>query len=100
MRAGAAVKGTDGTRRALKAGEVSLVILASDGAETQLRKVVPLAEARGVPRRVLGTRADLGAAVGGGPLTAIAVTGRRFAKELLVRMGGGERDGGRNAQRR
>lgn len=81
------MKGIEGTRRAIRAGEASLVILAEDGSETQRKKVVPLAAAGGVPQTVLGTRVDLGAALGGGPLTAVAVTGRRFAEELLERTG-------------
>lgn len=99
-RAGAVVKGIEGTRRALRAREAKLVILAQDGSETQRTKVDPLAAASGVPQRVFGTRADLGAALGGAPVTAIAVTGRRFAEELLERIGSAEGACGRKAQRR
>ena len=86
QRAGAVVKGTDATRRALRKGEVWLVVLAEDGSETQRGKVLPLAGARGVPWRTLGDRVELGAAVGSGPLTAVGVTGPGFAKELQERL--------------
>jgi ribosomal protein L7Ae-like RNA K-turn-binding protein len=86
QRAGAVVKGTDATRRALKKGEVFLVLWAEDGSETQLKKVLPLARAQGVPSQETGGSGELGAALGSGPLTVVAVTGRRFAKELQNRL--------------
>jgi ribosomal protein L7Ae-like RNA K-turn-binding protein len=63
-----------------------LVILASDGSEAQHRKVLPLARARDVPLVFVGGRAELGAALGAGPLTAVAVTGEGFARELKQRL--------------
>ncbi|MFC1660624.1 L7Ae/L30e/S12e/Gadd45 family ribosomal protein [Gemmatimonadota bacterium] len=89
QRAGAVVKGIDGTRRCLRKGEARLVLLAQDGSESQRRKVAPLAEARGVPWRFLGNQVELGAALGSGPLTAVAVTRRKLVDELLARLGGG-----------
>ena len=87
QRAGAIVKGTDATRRAIRKGDVRLMVLAGDGSETQLKKVLPLARARGVPWRTAGDRAELGAAVGSGPLTMVGVTGPGFARELQERLG-------------
>jgi len=84
-RAGAVVKGTDATRRALRTGDARLVIAAEDGSETQLKKVLPLASARGVPWRKLGNRDELGAAVGSGPLAVVAVTHPGFAEQLQER---------------
>ena len=85
-RAGAVVKGTDATRRALRNGEARLVIVAEDGSETQLKKVLPLASARGVPWETLGSRQNLGTAVGNGPLTVAAVTQPGFAEQLQERL--------------
>ena len=82
QRAGAIVKGTDAARRALRKGDVRLLVLAEDGSKTQLGKVLPLARAREVPWRTLGDRGELGAAVGSGPLTVVGVTGPSFAKQL------------------
>jgi ribosomal protein L7Ae-like RNA K-turn-binding protein len=86
-RAGAVVKGTDATRRALRAGEVRLVVLAEDGSEKQREKVVPLAVAKGIPWVQLGTMDELGAALGAGPLAATGVTERQFAGEIRKRSG-------------
>lgn len=87
QRAGAVVKGTDATRRALRKEEVRLVVLAEDGSEAQRKKVLPLARGQGVPMGVLGDRTELGAAVGKGPLTVVGVTRASFAKELQKQMG-------------
>jgi ribosomal protein L7Ae-like RNA K-turn-binding protein len=89
QRAGAVVKGVDGTRRCLRTGRAHLVVLAEDGALVQRRKVIPLAESRGVPWRDLGLRGELGAALGASQLTAATVTRRRFSDELLERLEGG-----------
>jgi len=86
-RAGAVVTGTEATRRGLRRREVRLVLLARDGSGVQRKKLIPLAEAQGVPWMDLGDRAQLGSAVGAGPLTAVGVMERGFAKSLLERMG-------------
>lgn len=82
QRAGAVVKGTQATRLALRRGDAKLVILADDGSRAQLDKVVPLAQSRGVPCMNLGDQATLGAAIGSGPLTAVAVTRSGFGKRI------------------
>jgi ribosomal protein L7Ae-like RNA K-turn-binding protein len=64
-----------------------LVVFAEDGSDTQRRKILPLAEARGVPTETLGSRSELGAALGSGPLSAVAVTRSSFAKQLMQRLG-------------
>ena len=87
QRAGAVVKGTDATRRGLRQGEVRLVIVAEDGSATQKKKVIPLAGARDVDVRMLGTRDELGRAVGRGPLTVVGITQPGFEKELRKRLG-------------
>jgi ribosomal protein L7Ae-like RNA K-turn-binding protein len=87
QRAGAVVKGTDATRRALRKGEARLVVLAGDGSETQKNKVLPLARAKGVHCGTLGDRAELGAAIGSGPLTVVGVTQASFAKALRAQLG-------------
>jgi len=87
QRAGAVVKGTDATRRAIRKGIVTLVLIAEDGSETQLKKVLPLAGARGVPCKRVGDRGELGAAVGSGPLTVVGVTALGFSDELQDRLG-------------
>jgi ribosomal protein L7Ae-like RNA K-turn-binding protein len=87
QRAGAVVKGTQATRRSIRAGEVRLIVVAEDGSETQTKKVLPLARSQGVPWRSLGGRGDLGKAVGSGPLTMVGVTDPAFAKAFQERVG-------------
>lgn len=87
QRAGALVKGTDGARRALRRGEIDLLVLAEDASRVQLDKVLALARRRGVAWRWLGNRAELGAAVGSGVLTVVGVTEPGFARELEKRLG-------------
>ena len=87
QRAGAVVKGTDATRRALKKGLIRLVVFAEDGSETQRRKVLPLARAHGIPWESLGSMNELGGALGAGSLSTVGVTERRFAGEIRKRLG-------------
>jgi len=87
QRAGVVVKGTEATRDALRKGLARLVVLASDGSDSQQGKVLPLAQARGVPCERLGSMVELGKAVGSGPLASAAVTGARFSEEIRKRLG-------------
>lgn len=86
-RAGALASGTGSTRRALKEGRARLVLFAQDASETQREKVMKLLRHRTTPRATLGTRQALGLAVGSAPVSAVAVTDREFAKELVARLG-------------
>ena len=88
-RAGALAYGTGSTRRALREGRARLVLLAQDASETQRDKVMNLLRHGTTPRAILGTREALGAAVGSAPVSAVAVTDREFAKELVARLGVG-----------
>jgi ribosomal protein L7Ae-like RNA K-turn-binding protein len=67
---------------------VRLVVLARDGSEAQRKKVLPLAGSRGVPWETLGSKVELGEAVGDGPLTCVGVTGAGFAVALRERCRG------------
>lgn len=59
-----------------------MVLLASDAAPGQIAKLSGLLEHRGVPSAVLGTRDDLGRALGGAPLSAVALKPSSFADRL------------------
>ncbi len=83
QRAGALAIGVDATRRAVRDDRAHLVLLAEDASPAQLRKITALLEHRAVPRQVPGDRISLGAALGGPPLSAVAVTRREFAEPLL-----------------
>ena len=58
------------------------MLLAQDASEVQLDKVLKILRHRGIPRVTLGSRAELGAAVGAAPLSAVAVTDESFASQL------------------
>ena len=78
--------GTERTRQALRSGAAKLVLVASDASLVQLKKIEGTIRRDAVPRAVLGDRVNLGAAVGGPPLSAVAVTEARFADEMLRRL--------------
>ena len=92
-RAGAVEAGVDAARRAVRSGRAALVLTASDASSTQLEKVRGPAERAGVAVEVLGTRSRLGEAVGGPPLSAVAVTEVGLAKQLTLRIPAPDRDG-------
>ena len=86
QRAGAVERGVDAARRAVREGRARLVLIAEDASAAQLKKISGLLEHRNVPVLVAGTRNELGAAVGGPPLSALAVTRREFAERLVRRL--------------
>lgn len=73
-------------RTALRAGDARLVILAEDASETQRKKLTGLLGNRGVPSAVLGTREELGRALGGSPLSALALTQPAFAERFVEKL--------------
>ena len=81
-RAGAVVSGTEAVRGAIRQGEARMVLLAEDVSGPQLKKVERTLENRSIPTAKLGTRAILGAAVGRAPVSAVAVTGGSFARQV------------------
>jgi len=85
-RAGAVASGTGSTRRALKEGRARLVLFAQDASETQRDKVMKLLVHGRTPREIVGTREALGLAVGSAPVSAVAVTDKELAKELIARL--------------
>jgi ribosomal protein L7Ae-like RNA K-turn-binding protein len=86
QRAGAVERGVDAARRAVREGRARLVLIAGDASATQLKKIMGLLEHRPVPRRHVADRATLGAAVGGPPLSAVAITRRELAESMLERL--------------
>lgn len=84
-RAGAVARGTEAARLAVDRGKAFLVLIARDGSEQQKQKILGPVARHGVPYLEISERASLGAAVGRGPLTAIAVTDASFASEIEQR---------------
>ena len=83
QRAGAVERGVDATRRAVRDGRARLVLIAEDASEAQVKKIAGLLEHRSVPQRQVGGQEDLGAALGAGPLSAVAITLQNFAAPML-----------------
>ncbi|MBB4637891.1 L7Ae/L30e/S12e/Gadd45 family ribosomal protein [Longimicrobium terrae] len=82
-RARKVVYGTDMARSAARDGTLAAALVAADASPTQSRKLVPLLEARGVPFAVCLSRAELGAAMGRGPVSAVGFTDPSFARRAL-----------------
>jgi ribosomal protein L7Ae-like RNA K-turn-binding protein len=82
-RARALALGTDMVRGAARDGKLSGAVLAADASPTQARKLVPLLQARGIPFAVCSTQADLGAALGRGPVSAVGLNDSSFARRVL-----------------
>lgn len=82
-RARALALGTDMVRGAAREGKLSAAILAGDASPTQARKLVPLLEARAIPFAVCSTQAELGAALGRGPVSAVGLNDPSFARRIL-----------------
>lgn len=87
-RAGALVYGTDLVRRAVRAGRVRLAVVASDISENTSEKLRPLLKAREVVVVEGPDRNELGALVGRGPLSVVAVTEGSFAERIGLPDGG------------
>ena len=85
-RAGAVAPGTEAVRRALRAGEARLVLLASDASQAQLAKISRTMKNHPVPRASLGDRVSLGTAMGLAPLSAVAVTSGPLADKVLAEL--------------
>lgn len=82
-RARALVTGTDMVRGAARDGKVAAALLAADASPTQARKLVPLLQARGIPFAVCTSQAELGHALGKGPVSAVGIIDRSFARRAL-----------------
>lgn len=81
-RAGVVVRGTDAVRQALRSRQAALVLLAHDAAPGQRGKLTGLLAATETPAVELGSREELGRALGASPLSAVAVRPSTFAERL------------------
>ena len=60
--------------------------MAGDASSVQLNKIRSVLKNRPIPRGTLGDRATLGAAVGRGPISVLAVTSASFAEQLQLKL--------------
>lgn len=87
-RAGRLAVGTEAVRSGVEAGEIDLVVMARDAGENARGRIVPAAEAAGVPVAEGGTRSDLGAALGRAPTVTVGVADPGLAREVRERLDG------------
>lgn len=85
-RAGGAAPGVEAVREAIREGQARLVLLAADASPAQLEKVERTLAGHPVPHATLGTRAELGAALGLGPVSAVGVTHATLAEQMLAEL--------------
>jgi ribosomal protein L7Ae-like RNA K-turn-binding protein len=83
-RAGALAPGVEAVRQAVRDGTARVVVLARDASPLQLDKIGRTKHGRAVPTAWLGDRDVLGAAVGLGPLSAVAVTNAALAEQVAA----------------
>lgn len=81
-RAGAVVPGTERVRLAARSGELRFALVAADASENSREKLLPLLAATGIPHVIRYDRAELGAAVGRAPLSAVGVLDAALADRL------------------
>ncbi|OTA40292.1 MAG: hypothetical protein A6D92_19905, partial [Symbiobacterium thermophilum] len=78
QRAGKLASGDLAAEQALRRGHAHLVLIAADASERTQSKFAHLAAQAGVPCYVVGTRADLGRAIGKAGRAAVVVQSRDF----------------------
>lgn len=83
--------GSRETRAGLRRGrgrQVCLILLAADGSERDRERLERLAEETGTPWRVVGSREELGQAIGRDGVSVVGVTDRNVAAGMLARLDG------------
>jgi ribosomal protein L7Ae-like RNA K-turn-binding protein len=83
QRAGKAASGEFAVEQALRRRRADLLILSEDASERTREKFLRLAVRTGVPCYLLGTREELGSALGKEYRAAVAIQSRDFAKGLV-----------------
>jgi ribosomal protein L7Ae-like RNA K-turn-binding protein len=81
-RAGGIVSGVERVREAARQGRLRYVVLARDASANSREKLFPLLLATRVPMADRFDRAELGDAVGRGPVSAVGVTDATFAARI------------------
>lgn len=94
-RAGALLPGTERVREAARRGTVRFAIVAADTSDNSNDKLLPLLSKSGVPHVVAFTRAELGAAVGHAPLSAVGITQESLAGQIAIALESGATERGK-----
>jgi len=83
QRAGVIKSGAENCLHALRKGQVSLLIVASDTEPKAVDVYLALAEGRGIPRIFCSSQAELGRALGKSRRAVVAVTDFSFSRRLI-----------------
>lgn len=83
QRAGKLLSGDFAAEQALRRRKADLVILAEDASERTREKFTKLVEQAGTPCYSVGTRADLGSALGKADRAVVVVQSRDFTKGII-----------------
>ncbi|RRD94007.1 50S ribosomal protein L7ae [Clostridiales bacterium COT073_COT-073] len=86
QKAGALVSGEFATMEAIKSKKAWLVLLAKDASENTKKQFKDKAGYRGIPVLEIGSRQELGQAIGKGIRTSAAVTNKDFAESIRKKM--------------
>ncbi len=90
-RAGSLAPGNNQVEKALKAGDVALIVISTDAGPSVYRKYHLWAQDLGVPILRAGTKDELGGSIGMGPHAVLAILDTNIAQRLLA---SGELSGG------
>ncbi|MDA8205541.1 MAG: ribosomal L7Ae/L30e/S12e/Gadd45 family protein, partial [Thermaerobacter sp.] len=82
-RAGRLAPGDSQVRRALQENRARAVVVAEDAGHSVRRRYESWTDERAIPLVVLGTKMELGVAIGMGPHAVMAVTQKSLVKGLL-----------------
>ncbi len=97
------VIGTQAVRESARRGRLGILVIARDAGGNARDRVLPLADASGVPHVECGTAASLGRALGRGRTVAVGVEDARLAarvRDLAAPETGSEAGDGRRRERR
>ena len=72
----------------LRRGEVRLVLLADDSSERDRERLIRVAAEEEIPTRIVGSRAELGAAVGRDQAAVLGIRDAGMADALAARLSG------------
>ena len=86
--------GSRETRKAVRRGELRLVLLASDGSERDRERLLRLVEEAQVPSRIVALREELGAWVGEGPVAVLGIRDPNLAAAVRAGLDAGPEENG------
>lgn len=78
--------GSRETRTNARRGEVWLILLSSDGSARDRERLERVAEEEEIPARIVGTREEIGEAIGQGEVSVVGIKDRNLAGGVWKRL--------------